>query len=705
MTVLPKTSAIKQIPTNISKGTWQKRCGYLAFALLIFLVWKNFLEGEVSLDLLNDNVLLDQEYELARARNPNCSYWDCFNVYRCGQQQISIYVYPMQEFVDTDGNKAYTFTKEFYEILQTIMKSRYYVTNPNEACIFIPSIDTLSQAKINVNLVGKALASLPYWESGENHLLFNFIAGAAPNFSPVLEVNTDRAMVAGAGYDTWTYRTGFDFSLPFYSPLLADFKFYEQPQKSYLLTSTQLNLFPHDFRVLQELSYDYSDFLLLQKCPAPTSTSSETVSRTPHSFIDTRCNFPHGREFDYPRVLEKATFCLVIRGVRLSQPNFLEALAAGCIPVVVADSYVMPFSEILDWNLASITIHELQLRDIMRTLKAVSPHRIAELRKHGKFFYERYFSSVEKITTTLLDELNDRVFPHLAKDYNYWNLLPNTVNNPLFLPIISPQSQGFTAVILTYDRVESLFTLIQKLAVVPSLQKILVIWNNQRKAPPHINHFPKVNKPLKVIQTSANKLSNRFFPYEEIETEAILTIDDDIVMLTADELDFGYEVWREFPDRIVGFPSRTHIWDNFTSKWRYESEWMNQISMVLTGAAFHHKYWSYLYTNALPGQIKEWVDQRMNCEDIAMNFLVANVTRKPPIKVTPRKKFKCPECTNNEMLSADLNHMMERSACINKFAEIYGIMPLQNVEFRADPVLFKDNFPDKLKRFNDIGNL
>lgn len=69
---------------------------------------------------------------------------------------------------------------------------------------------------------------------------------------------------------------------------------------------------------------------------------------------------------------------------------------------------------------------------------------------------------------------------------------------------------------------------------------------------PAVSVFPKINKPFKLIRTKANKLSNRFYPYEEIETEAILTIDDDIVMLTADELDFGYEVWREFPDRIVG---------------------------------------------------------------------------------------------------------------------------------------------------------
>lgn len=41
-----------------------------------------------------------------------------------------------------------------------------------------------------------------------------------------------------------------------------------------------------------------------------------------------------------------------------------------------------------------------------------------------------------------------------------------------------------------------------------------------------------------------------------------------------------------------------------------------------------------MYTTAMPGDIKEWVDEHMNCEDIAMNFLVANITGKAPIKVS-----------------------------------------------------------------------
>ena len=35
----------------------------------------------------------------------------------------------------------------------------------------------------------------------------------------------------------------------------------------------------------------------------------------------------------------------------------------------------------------------------------------------------------------------------------------------------------------------------------------------------------------------------------------------------------------------------------------------------------------------MPQAIRDKVDEYTNCEDIAMNFLVSHVTRKPPIKV------------------------------------------------------------------------
>jgi hypothetical protein len=56
--------------------------------------------------------------------------------------------------------------------------------------------------------------------------------------------------------------------------------------------------------------------------------------------------------------------------------------------------------------------------------------------------------------------------------------------SPIFNPVVAPRASGFTAVILAYDRIPSLFQVIERVALVPSLAKVLVIWNNQVKVPP-----------------------------------------------------------------------------------------------------------------------------------------------------------------------------------------------------------------------------
>ena len=61
---------------------------------------------------------------------------------------------------------------------------------------------------------------------------------------------------------------------------------------------------------------------------------------------------------------------------------------------------------------------------------------------------------------------------------------------------------------------------------------------------------------------------------------------------------------------------------------------------MLTGAAFYHKYFNYLYAEWLSPLLLKTVQQSNNCEDILMNFLVSHVTRQPPIKVTQRKHYK-----------------------------------------------------------------
>lgn len=48
--------------------------------------------------------------------------------------------------------------------------------------------------------------------------------------------------------------------------------------------------------------------------------------------------------------IQESSFCVVLRGARLGQAALSDVLQAGCVPVILADSYILPFSEVLDWK-------------------------------------------------------------------------------------------------------------------------------------------------------------------------------------------------------------------------------------------------------------------------------------------------------------------------------------------------------------------
>lgn len=72
--------------------------------------------------------------------------------------------------------------------------------------------------------------------------------------------------------------------------------------------------------------------------------------------------------------------------------------------------------------MASVSIRESDLHSVAAVLKSVSLEKIDELQKQGRWLYRKYFRDSKQIVVTLLDELNDRIFPHLSKNYMNWNI-------------------------------------------------------------------------------------------------------------------------------------------------------------------------------------------------------------------------------------------------------------------------------------------
>ena len=107
--------------------------------------------------------------------------------------------------VITEGLFVHICFQEMYDILETVHNSDYYTSNPEEACLFLPSVDLLNIKNVDKQLVSAVLNSLPHWNSGRNHLILNIIGNNK-------RLPTDLAIVASPVHNN--QRLGFDITIP-----------------------------------------------------------------------------------------------------------------------------------------------------------------------------------------------------------------------------------------------------------------------------------------------------------------------------------------------------------------------------------------------------------------------------------------------------------------------------------------------------------
>ncbi|XP_076456777.1 exostosin-like 3 [Babylonia areolata] len=768
-----------------------------------------------------------------------CRMESCFDFSRCSLVSgFPVFFYDPEDYETVDALPIEDFV--LTSVVSSLSQNMYVTDDPSSACIFIVLVGEARTGPVSREKMERVLQGLPHWNGdGRNHLLFN-LARSHKNTDYFKNVNTGRALVAQSSFLSFPFRNSFDILIPPSKGHASGDVWSElpplSPARNKFLVSFWGEYIPSSERKGQQLRYpqygeneDYREqgrnlkqfhesqksrkLLMSVKNQGYYNVESAIVTWLKDlqsklgesSVMHLACGSsnPEGLETEWglcgepeqrKTILMQSTFTLLIfplndslTSTNVFQTRLYEALKYGAIPVILGLHRRLPFDEILDWDKAVLTLPLPRVTEIPFFLRTFSDNDITQLRHHGRFLWESYFGSTQRILDTTLAVLRARLqipalpskeepsvsvfnatfvplkiegpgpepesdevlgpieprFPSKKFQRNYtqswvrqsfnvpgdpFSLYPFTPFEPLlpseakflgspygFRPVglgaggagkefsealggNVPREQ-FTIVMLTYERETVLIQALQRLKGLPFLNKVLVVWNNP--LPPSTDlRWPDIGVPLQVLRTKRNSLNNRFLPYESIETEAVLSIDDD-AHLRHDEIVFGFRVWREERDRVVGFPGRFHAWDAKHHTWHYNSNYSCELSMVLTGAAFFHKYYAYLYSYVMPQAIRDMVDRFTNCEDIAMNFLVSHITRKPPIKVTSRWTFRCPGCPNT--LSSNDTHFEERHSCMNFFVQVYGYMPLLFTQYRVDSVLFKTRLPhDKQKCFKYI---
>ena len=155
-----------------------------------------------------------------------CRMETCFNFSRCANG-FKVYLYPSYEQI----------SKIYEDILTAIKESPYYTSDPDDACLLIPSLDTLNRDKLGqeyVQNLQERLYQLPYWNAGANHVIFNLYSGTWPDYrEDDMGFSIGQAILAKASISEGYFRTGFDISIPLFQKELP----YKAGNTAYLIVN------------------------------------------------------------------------------------------------------------------------------------------------------------------------------------------------------------------------------------------------------------------------------------------------------------------------------------------------------------------------------------------------------------------------------------------------------------------------------------
>ncbi|PIN11512.1 Acetylglucosaminyltransferase EXT1/exostosin 1 [Handroanthus impetiginosus] len=86
----------------------------------------------------------------------------------------------------------------------------------------------------------------------------------------------------------------------------------------------------------------------------------------------------------YESLFKNSKFCLCPSGYEVASPRVVEAIYAECVPVLISDSYVPPFSDVLNWKKFSIVVDMKDIPNIKRILMGISEAKYLKMQRRVK---------------------------------------------------------------------------------------------------------------------------------------------------------------------------------------------------------------------------------------------------------------------------------------------------------------------------------
>lgn len=96
----------------------------------------------------------------------NCRFYTCFDINLCAlrlNKRIGVNIYEQFQYVSSKSSQTFDpeTSDEYFELLAAVKNSFYYEPDVEKACVFVPSLDTLSERSMESQLVSAILDNQP----------------------------------------------------------------------------------------------------------------------------------------------------------------------------------------------------------------------------------------------------------------------------------------------------------------------------------------------------------------------------------------------------------------------------------------------------------------------------------------------------------------------------------------------------------------
>ncbi|CAA7055808.1 unnamed protein product [Microthlaspi erraticum] len=98
---------------------------------------------------------------------------------------------------------------------------------------------------------------------------------------------------------------------------------------------------------------------------------------------------PEGKKL-YREYMKSSRYCICARGYEVHTPRVVEAIMNECVPVIIADNYVPPFFEVLDWEEFAVFVKEEDIMNLRNILLSIPEERYLGMQARVKMVQQHF---------------------------------------------------------------------------------------------------------------------------------------------------------------------------------------------------------------------------------------------------------------------------------------------------------------------------